>query len=131
MRRGLKLIKKAKILFIDDSENDVILLSYSLKEIIQNLESHRVDDLESLKKQLKKEIWDLIIIDNILPTLSLDKAIGLLKERKIKTPIVCVSGVDFPESKKLCADKIVEAFVLKDEREKFVSTIEKILKQKE
>ncbi|RLI67590.1 hypothetical protein DRO91_10030 [Candidatus Heimdallarchaeota archaeon] len=131
MRRGLKLIKKAKILFIDDSENDVILLSYSLKEIIQNLESHRVDDLESLKKQLKKEIWDLIIIDNILPTLSLDKAIGLLKERKIKTPIVCVSGVDFPESKKLCTDKIVEAFVLKDEREKFVSTIEKILKQKE
>ncbi|MCF2143277.1 MAG: response regulator [Candidatus Heimdallarchaeota archaeon] len=124
------MIEKAKILFIDDSENDVILLSYSLKEVIKNLELKRVDDLDSLERLLKKEVWDIIIIDNTLPTLSLDEALTLLKEKEVKAPIVCVSGVDFPGSKKLCNEKIAEAFVLKDEPKKFVSTIAKILKGK-
>ena len=95
--------------------------------VFRNVDTCSITDI-----QLDKEdIEDIRITD--MNKLSEMPAVALkvIKERKIKTPIVCVSGVDFPESKKLCTDKIVEAFVLKDEREKFVSTIEKILKQKE
>jgi len=114
---------------VDDSENDVILMNYALKDLIATLYTKRVDDLNNLKEQLEKERWDVIIVDNSLPNLFLLDALHLIRKLNLKVPIVCISGVDIEETRKICAKYHSEAFVLKDDLKKFSSVVKKIIER--
>ncbi len=81
-----------RVLMVDDSEDDVFLVSRHIKKRIHSLTYERVEDLNSMKKALHKEQWDIVLCDYNMPTFNVPSAISLLKELKMDIPIIIVSG---------------------------------------
>ena len=123
------LYENLRLLYIEDSENDAILLTHHLKGICKNIQYARVESKSEIAKVLKKEKWDIIIIDNALPTMTALDAIELVKEKGVEVPIICVSGTEMFDIEDQCIDAGAEAFILKDNADEFVKTVEEILEQ--
>ncbi|NPE08124.1 MAG: response regulator [Asgard group archaeon] len=123
------MFEKLKILYIEDSENDAVLMTHHLKSICQNIQYNRVESKPELGEILKKENWDVIIIDNALPSMTALDAISLIKKKEVDIPMVCVSGSGMFDIKDQCIEAGAKAFILKDNSKEFVKVIEEILKQ--
>ena len=123
------MLDKLKILFIEDSENDALLMKHSLKNICKNIYHERVETKSEIIKIIKKQDWDIIVIDNALPQLTAKEVIELIKKKGIETPLISVSGSEMFNVKDQCLDAGAVAFILKDNLTEFAETIENILKQ--
>jgi len=119
---------KLKILYIEDSENDAVLLTHHLRNLCENIKFERVESKSELNNILKKEKWDVIVIDNSLPTLTALEAIELIKKKNIDSPMICVSGTELQDIRNQCLEAGAKAFILKDNSDEFVKTVEEILK---
>jgi len=122
------VFEKLIMLYIEDSENDAVLMTHHLKSICQNIHYSRVESKDELGKILKKEKWDVIIIDNALPAMTALDAISLIKKKGVETPMICVSGSGMFDIKNQCIEAGAKAFILKDNSEEFVKVIEEIIK---
>ena len=81
-----------RVLMIDDSENDVLLIIRELKRGGFNPVYKRVETNAPMKKSLQEKQWDIILCDYKMPNFSAPAAIALLKETKTDIPIIIVSG---------------------------------------
>ncbi|MEX2430943.1 MAG: response regulator, partial [Dehalococcoidia bacterium] len=79
-------------LIVEDSENDAAFLVRELKKLSPRLETKRVDSGPELEAALAERSWDIILCDYNLPTFSAPKALALLQERGVTTPMIIVSG---------------------------------------
>jgi len=70
-----------KVLIIEDSENDAMLLELELERSGYQPACHRVETPESLEAALQSEKWDLIIADYVMPHFNGLAALSLVKER--------------------------------------------------
>lgn len=86
------MAKKLKILFIEDSLDDVELLLVELGKggIVPKWD--RVDNADHLKATLSKTEWDLIISDYSMPGFSGLTALSIVKQMKVEAPFIIVSG---------------------------------------
>jgi PAS domain S-box-containing protein len=86
MSNGLKFI------FIEDSDDDVILLTRALKREGFQLNYRRVQTAEDLRQALTESAWDLIISDYHLPGFEAPEALKILQEFELDIPFIVVSG---------------------------------------
>ena len=86
------MIKQLRILLVEDSEDDAALLKRALKKGGIQPIIERVETAESMKKTLKKQEWDVVIADYVLPRFSGLEAIKVIKEIGYDLPFIIVSG---------------------------------------
>ncbi len=123
--------KITNILFIEDLEDDVILMHHHIKQAFSNLNYDWVDSKVKLLEILETEkIWDIIICDNSLPQLDGHEAVRIIREKGIQTPIICVSGSDFIKDKNKCLEAGAAKFIDKRQLDELVDTIKEILSKK-
>ncbi|HKK00712.1 MAG TPA: PAS-domain containing protein, partial [Desulfuromonadales bacterium] len=82
-----------KVLLVEDSEDDALILIRHLKKSGLNPVSQRVETIDALRSALKTSLWDVILCDVAMPNLD---ALGTLKEIKssgVNIPFIAVSGV--------------------------------------
>jgi PAS domain S-box-containing protein len=84
--------KSLRVLIIEDSEDDLLLLIRSLKKGGYNPLYERVETAAAMKKALKEKQWDIILCDYKMPSFSGPSAIALLKESNIDIPLIVVTG---------------------------------------
>lgn len=121
-----------KLLIIDDSENDVLLMIRAINQEISDLEYHRVDSKVTLEATLKMEReWDLIITDNVLPQFSGAEAVDIIRGQGLTMPIICISGSDKGSNLELCLEKGATLFIMKDNLPKLATTVKDFLVNKE
>jgi PAS domain S-box-containing protein len=84
--------KNLRVLFVEDSEDDTILLIRELRKGGYDVLYERIETRESLKAALDQKQWDLIISDYIMPNFSGLAALKVLKEKEIDLPFIIVSG---------------------------------------
>ena len=119
------------ILLIDDSEDDVILMIHHIKQVWSNFNYEWVDTREKLLKQLDTDTnWNIIICDVVLPQLTGPEAVMLIREKKIKAPIICVSGSTFGRNGLICVEEGAEAFINKANFKELAETVKEILSKK-
>src|SRR5579884_2946970 len=80
-----------KVLLIEDSENDALLI---LRELRRNydVEHRRVDTPEGMGEALARDVWDLVICDYSMPYFSGTDALKLLRSTGSEAPFIFVSG---------------------------------------
>ena len=83
--------KPLDVLHIEDNDNDVILILHELNKYWTNINHCRVEKLSDLEEALKKK-WDVIISDFTLPEFDGLTALRLVRDNKIDTPFIVVSG---------------------------------------
>jgi CheY-like chemotaxis protein len=81
-----------RVLVVEDSEDDVLLIIRELKKGGYNPVYERVETAAAMKKALQEKQWDIILCDYKLPNFNATSAIALLKETNINIPLLIVSG---------------------------------------
>lgn len=81
-----------RVLLIEDSQDDALMLLQQLRKHGFSPDSERVDGSEDLIRALQQP-WDLIIADYALPGFSALEALAIVQEMTPATPFILVSGV--------------------------------------
>ena len=81
-----------RVLIVEDSEDDALLLLRYLRQSGYDPLSERVYDPETMAASLAREPWDIILADYSLPGFSGLDALNLLNKSGLDVPFVVVSG---------------------------------------
>jgi PAS domain S-box-containing protein len=106
--------KSLRVLIIDDSENDALLIISALKKGGYNPLYERVETAASMKKSLREKQWDVILCDYKMPKFNAPSAIALLKKKNIDTPVIIISGVTGEEKAVECMRLGARDYIIKD-----------------
>jgi sigma-B regulation protein RsbU (phosphoserine phosphatase) len=120
-----------KILIINDSEEEALLLSLELKRGGFEVNYHRVDTERDMIKALESETWDLVLSDYMMTKFSGPDALKILKWQGFDLPFILVSG-------KVGEETVVEAmkagandYILKDKLAQLVPAVQRELQEVE
>jgi diguanylate cyclase len=81
-----------RLLLIEDSENDALLVVHELTRAGFTVTPERVQSAEALADALEREPWDLAIADYTMPQFSGTAALQLLRQYDPDMPFIFVSG---------------------------------------
>ena len=81
-----------RVLLIEDSENDAILLLRELRRVDYDPFSLRVDNAEALRNSIENEEWDIVISDFVMPRFSGLEALKIIREKGLDIPFIIISG---------------------------------------
>jgi signal transduction histidine kinase len=105
-----------RVLAVDDSEGDVLLISRELRRAGFLASVRRVEDEPGMRTALDSTDWDVVLCDSSMPTFDAQGALALLAERQADIPLILVSGSPGPSPVALDAMRRgARHFVSKDE----------------
>jgi PAS domain S-box-containing protein len=127
--RGAEADRNLRILVIEDSEDDLLLLQYEFKRAGYAPHIERVETSADMRHSLLEDRWDIIIADYILPRFSGLEALAILKDSGQDIPLIIVSG-------KIGEDIAVEAmragaqdYIVKGNLGRLVPAVERELRE--
>ena len=88
----MDVARPIRILVVDDSEDDALLLETHLRRQGLNFTARRVEDLEGVEGALDEEAWDILVSDVVLPTTDGYEVIRRVHARLPWLPCIVVSG---------------------------------------
>ncbi len=90
----MKIYKKGRLraLIVKDSDPYTALLVEKLKNAGYDLTFRRVDTAKTMKHSLKKQKWDVIITDYVMPHFDGHDALKVLEETGLHIPLIVISG---------------------------------------
>jgi hypothetical protein len=84
--------KPLRVLVVEDSEDDTILLIRTLKHGGYDPTYERVETAEAMQSALSRQSWDLIVTDYTMPNFNALAALTVLKESGHDIPFIIISG---------------------------------------
>ncbi len=117
-----------RVLLIEDSEDDAILLLRGLKHHGLETTSERVETSEEMTHALDNNTWDIILSDYNMPHLGALAALDILKDKGISTPLVIVSGDISPKDEEKAKLRGARDYVMKHHLDDLIATISRELK---
>jgi PAS domain S-box-containing protein len=94
--------KPLRVLMVEDSEDDALLIIRALKKGGYDPVHARVETAAAMSQSLQDKTWDIILSDYKMPNFSGPKAIALLIETNIDIPLIVVSGTIGEETATEC-----------------------------
>src|SRR4051812_14317228 len=85
-------MKPLRLLLVEDSENDALLLVEHLRAGGYAPDFKRVDSAETLNTALDHNEWDMVIADYTMPGFSGTAALSIVRSRGLEVPFIFVSG---------------------------------------
>ncbi|MFW9966187.1 MAG: ATP-binding protein [Candidatus Thorarchaeota archaeon] len=120
-----------RVLLIEDSEDDAILIERELKKGGLNPIIERVWTEEAMKRTFESGIWDLIICDYMLPTFSTEEALEQVNASGQDIPFIIVSGAISEEVAVRLMKAGVHDYLKKDNLARLVPAIQREIKEAE
>ncbi|MBI5394012.1 MAG: PAS domain S-box protein [Verrucomicrobia bacterium] len=81
-----------RVLLIEDSEDDALLVMRELRRGGYEPACHRVETAKAMAAALDQQPWDIVLCDHSLPNFNSIAALDLLKRRGLDLPFIIVSG---------------------------------------
>jgi len=103
-----------RVLIVEDSEDDLLLLIRNLQKGGYNPAYERVQTAAAMKKALKNKQWDIILCDYTLPKFNALSAIALLKEKNMDIPLIVVTGAVGEETAAECMRLGAQDYIMKE-----------------
>ena len=121
-----------KVLVVEDSEDDTLLLARDLRRGGYDPVYERVETAEEMEATLEEDAWELVVSDHSMPRFSSSAALELLRSKGfVDVPFIIVSG-------QIGEDAAVEAmksggqdYIMKGNRTRLISAIERELGEAE
>lgn len=117
--------KKLHILFIEDSEDDTLLMEAELHSAGLNFVSHRVENEAELRAALQGSHWDIIISDFTMPAFNALHALSTIRNLGFDTPCIVVSGTIGEETAVATMKAGAVDYFMKGRLQKFPSAVER------
>ena len=120
-----------KVLIVEDSEDDALLMIQELRRGGYDVTYERVDSAASLGASLDKQEWDLILSDYTLPGFDGQTALGLVRDRQPDVPFILVSGTVGEETAVEAMRRGAHDYLLKDRPTRLVPAVQRELREAE
>ena len=123
--------KSLRVLIIEDSENNALLLIRNLKKGGYNPVYERMETADAMKKALKEKQWDIILCDYSLSKFNAPSAIAILKETNIDIPLIVITGAIGEETAAECMRLGAQDFIMKGNMSRLCPAIARELEDAE
>lgn len=120
-----------RVLFIEDSEEDMLLLTSELQRGGYDLIFERADTAASMRSALKKQNWDLVITDYNMPQFGAPAVLGILKESGNELPCIIVTGSQGEETAVATMKAGANDFILKGNLSRLIPAVARELRDAE
>jgi two-component system response regulator len=121
--------ERLKVLIVEDSEDDALLLVLQLKQAGYDLFYTRVASQQQMTNALEKDYWDLVISDYSLPGFSGIEALKIVKKKQLDIPFIIVSGVIGEQTAVEAMKAGAHDYVMKGDRTRLIPAIERELRE--
>ena len=118
-----------RVLIVEDSENDALLLVRELRRGGYEPSFERIDSAEAMQKALEWENWDLVVTDHNMPVFSSTEAIALLKKSGKDIPFIIVSGSIGEDVAVAAMKQGAHDYIMKNNLARLVPAIERELRE--
>ncbi|MFZ4437842.1 MAG: response regulator [Syntrophales bacterium] len=123
--------KPLRVLIVDDSDDDALLMIHALKKGGYDPLHERVEDAEAMRQALEKRSWDVILCDYQMPQFNGLAAITLSRQTASDIPLIIVSGAIGEETAVECMRSGAHDYVMKDNLSRLVPAMERELREAE
>src|ERR1035437_6928810 len=82
-----------RILVVEDSEDDALLLLHNIEKNGYTIDYERVETAESMAAMLKEKTWDIVLSDYVMPHFNGLEALSILKKSGVDIPFIIISGM--------------------------------------
>lgn len=120
-----------RVLVIEDSEDDTLLLIRELQRGGYDPAYQRVETSDSMIDALSDRSWDIIFADYTMPHFNGVKALQLLQEREIDIPLIFVSGTIGEDTAVMAMKAGAQDYIMKDNKKRLVPAVQRELRQAE
>jgi PAS domain S-box-containing protein len=125
------MLPTLRVLMIEDSEDDALLLTRILKKSGYEPESERVQTAEGMISALLSRPWDILLCDYHLPGFSGLDAIAMLKEMNLDIPLIIVSGAIGEETALDCIHRGASDYIMKGNLARLGLAVKRALENKD
>lgn len=123
--------EEIRVLIIEDSEDDTLLLLRELRQGGYKPVYERVETESAMRAALSSKDWDIILSDYNMPCFSAPEALSILKESGIDVPFIIVSGAIGEENAVQLMKEGVHDYVMKDHIQRLIPVIQRELQDAE
>ncbi len=123
------MTEKLKVLIIEDSEDDAIIVSRELKKGGYSIEFTRVDTERGLLEACSLQDWDLIVSDFSMPQFSGSDALKVVRARNLDVPFIFVSGTMGEEVAVEAMRHGAQDYLMKNNLKRLVPVVQRELKE--
>lgn len=117
-----------RVLLVEDSENDALLLLRELRRGGYEPVSRRVETTTGMEAALREEAWDLVISDHSMPSFNSLAALELVREKGLMDlPFIIVSGRIGEDAAVSAMKAGAQDYIMKDNLARLNSAIEREL----
>lgn len=120
---------RLRLLIIEDSEDDAVLLLYRFRQAGYHCISRRVDNAPDMRAALEQEPWDAVLSDHSMPQFSALGALRLLQEFGVDLPFIIVSGVINEETAVAAMRSGAHDYLSKNNLDRLIPAVERELRQ--
>ncbi len=120
-----------RVLIVEDSEDDTLLLTRELHRANFDLQYRRVDCSEAMGAALDTERWDLVLADFSMPNFRGDAALAMLRARGLDIPFIFVSGTIGEEAAVAAMRVGASDYIIKGSFKRLIPAIERELHDSE
>ncbi len=123
--------KDLRVLLVEDSEDDALLLERELRRHGYRPAMRRVDNATDLTQALADSAWDVVITDHNLPGFSSAAALDLVRQADLDAPVIIVSGTIGEEAAVAAMKAGAADYIMKGNMARLVPAIERELRDAE
>ncbi|BAY66252.1 multi-sensor hybrid histidine kinase [Calothrix brevissima NIES-22] len=125
------MLPHLRVLIVEDSEDDTLLLVRELRRAGYNLHYVRVDTADEMEAALNQQLWDIVIADYSLPAFSGLDALKLVQKRKLDIPFIIVSGTIGEDIAVAAMKAGAHDYIIKGNLTRLVPAVERELREAE
>jgi signal transduction histidine kinase len=122
--------KPLRVLIVEDSENDALLLLIELKRAGYEPVHERVYTALDMNTALEKQYWDVIISDFVMPQFSGLEALKLVQGKRLDIPFIITSGKISDDTAVISMKAGAADYIMKDNLTRLGPAIERELQEK-
>ncbi|MBT0961709.1 hybrid sensor histidine kinase/response regulator [Denitromonas iodatirespirans] len=120
-----------RLLLIEDSADDALLLIHRFRSGGYLLDVQRVDTPAQTEAALRSHTWDVVISDHDLPGFSAIAALGIIKQLELDIPFIIVSGAIREETAISAMRAGAHDYLSKNRLERLLPAVERELREAE
>ncbi len=120
-----------RVLIVDDSEDDALLLCRQLRSDGYEPSFGRVDTAEALDAALERQAWDIVLSDFVMPQFNGLEAVRQVKGKGLDIPIIIVSGRIGEETAVDCMLAGADDYIMKDNMKRLGAAVARELREAE
>jgi two-component system, cell cycle sensor histidine kinase and response regulator CckA len=116
-----------RVLMVEDSEDDALLIARELRRGGYELTTQRVDSAEAMRAALDQGKWDIVICDYSMPQFSGKDALKLLRQTGSDAPFIFVSGTIGEDMAVAALKEGAQDYLMKDNLKRLIPAVQREL----